>query len=292
MSGEVQSWMLGRVRETLAAASELTHDDVLTLRPLLQLKYSTGNSHSTGLYCLLPELLRLMRSNLTYAVTFTNYVLDAPRTEVSQSMKDELLSAVAQDLSAFSIDMRDQETVSNHGDVSGPQPQAKHSAAALGIFIKHFYNAGLYKPIESMLAHLRSEMAHAQSIDLHIIYVPLLQELIGLMLVYGIPITNVTYSAFFEVVLRQYLERFVGLRANQAAAAEQARWKQRGLAARAMLKSFDHSHFRDILGDRYDNVVLPAMMELPHNEFDSFTTTKSKASTMTDDNMTDPALAA
>ncbi|KAF1354263.1 hypothetical protein EJ07DRAFT_158659 [Lizonia empirigonia] len=285
--GEVHKWMLGHVRERLASASELYYEDIVMLRPLLQLEYSTagsGNPDSTGFYCLLPELLRLMKSNLTCAVTFTNYVLDASDNEVSKAMKEELLRAVAQVLGAVSIDMRGQDTISRHGGLSEPHPQAKLSPAAFGTFIKYFYSIGLYKPIEAMLAHFRTEMVHAHSVDLHTIYVPILQELISLMLIFGIPMTNATYSAFFEVVLQEYFARFVGPKADQTTAMEQTSWNQRAIAARSMLESFDHSHFRDILGQRYDSSVLPA-----HNRIDSVIT---KTSVTTDDNKIDPDLTA
>lgn len=274
VSGEVQNWMLGRVRERLSGASDLYHDDVLILRPLLQLEYSAGpgSSNTTGLCYLLPELLRLMKSNLTYTVTFTSHVLEFSNNEVPQSIKEDLLRAVAQVLDAVSLDMRDQRNIecqlaafggTKRGEFSGPRPLEKYSAAALGIFTKRFYSVGLYKPVESMLQRFQLEMVHAHSLDLHTIYVPFLQELIGLMLVYGIPMTNVVYSAFFETVLQQYFERFVGLQANQKTSVEQKSWRDRGIAARVALERFDHSYFRDILGDRYDSGVLSAMMNLP-----------------------------
>lgn len=302
--------MLGHVLERLSSASELHHEDIVMLRPLLQLEYSTagsGNPDSSGFYCLLPELLRLMKSNLTCAVTFTNYVLDASDNEVSKAIKEELLRAVAQVLGAVSIDMRDQDTISrqlaafneiNHGDLSEPHPQAKLSPAAFGTFIKYFYSVGLYKPIEAMLAHFRTEMIHAHSVDLHTIYVPILQELISLMLIFGIPMTNATYSAFFEVVLQEYFARFVGPKADQMTAMEQTSWNQRATAARSMLESFDHSHFRDILGQRYDSSVLPVMMELPRNAAslqilqanDRVDSVLTKTSVTTDDDKIDPDL--
>ncbi|KAF2623232.1 hypothetical protein BU25DRAFT_180156 [Macroventuria anomochaeta] len=284
--GKVQKWMLDRVRESLAAASELYHDDVLILRSLLGLKYS---ANTTGFQFLLPELSRLMRSNLTYAVTFTNYVFDAPTSEVPRTTKDDLLRAVAQDLGAVSIDMRDHENIERQlaaferkkdEDIPGPRPLAKLSAAALGLFTKHFYGLGMYKPIESMIAHLRSEMDHALEQDLHTTYVPFLQELIGLMLMYGIPLANATYSSFFESVLQHYFMRFIGQEPEQKNSAKQKSWTRRAIAAHGTLESFDHSYFCDILGERYAIDVLPALVKLrgstaasqAHSRFDSLTT--------------------
>ncbi|KAF9693182.1 hypothetical protein EKO04_008602 [Ascochyta lentis] len=274
-TGEVQKWILDRVCERLADTSELNLDDIQALRPLLKLEYHTGglgSPSSTGFSCLLPELLRLMKSNITYAVTFSNYVLDAPDDEVPQAIKQELLCSVTHILGAVSVDTRDQETIkrqqaafedAENGSLLDPQSQAKLTAAAFGIFTKRLYSTGFFEPIESMLANLRTQMVHARSIELHIIYVPFLQKLIGLMLVYGIPLQTATYSAFFEVVLQQYLERFVGQEVDRRSKAEQEDWNQRAFAARVMLESFDHSYFREILGERYDRCVLPALSRLP-----------------------------
>lgn len=304
--------MLDRVRERLATASDLYHDDVLILRPLLELEYP---NNSTGLHTLLPELLRLMRSNLTYVVIFTNHVLDAPPNEVSRTLKDDLLRAVAQDLGEVSIDMREYGAIERQlalfeekkqDEPHQIRPLAKLSAPALGLFTKHFYNLGLYKPIEILLTHLQIEIAHGHSIEIHTLYVPYLQELIGLMLMYGVPMTNVTYRSFFESVLRSYFELFVGQEPAQKHREEHEIWTKRAHATRCSLESFDHSYFRDILGDRYDNDVLPALMRLPgpapgshaHSRFDSIitlSTTGNKASralNTTEDHKIDPALTA
>ncbi|KZM18631.1 uncharacterized protein EKO05_0000679 [Ascochyta rabiei] len=317
-NGEVQTWMLDRICERLADASELNGNDILALRPLLKLEYCKSGLNdciSTGFSCLLPQLLRLMQSNLTCAVNFSNHVLDAPDNEVPREMKEELLCSVAQILGAVSIEKRDSGTIKRQlatledaecGSVPEPQPQAKLTATAFGIFTKRLCSLGLFKPIESMLARLRSEMSHVHIVDLHTIYVPFLQELIGLMLVYGIPLKDVTYSSFFEAVLQQYLERFVGQVANGANDVERENWNQRAFAARAMLESFDHSYFRDILGDRYDRGLLPALLRLfeiapsttrsqPHNLCTTTSSTQSgefKETVKTAKDKIDPALTA
>lgn len=268
-SGEVRTWMLEQVRERLAAASELHHDDVITLRPLLKLEYT---SDVTGLQCLYPELSRHMRSNLSYAVAFTNCVLESSASEVPQTIKDGLLRDVAQDMSTVSIDMREHEAVSGQlaafehrkdaADGVESQPLAKLSSAALGLFTKHLYGSGLFGPVETMLTHLRSEMNHALILDLHRIYIPFLQDLIGLMLVYGIPMKEAVYSGFFEGVLHNYLQRFVGQETKDVESLEHRSWTLRADSARGLLESFDHAYFEAILGDRYKVVVLPVLNRL------------------------------
>ena len=304
--------MLDQVYERLAAAPDLYQDDIPILRSLLKLKYSTD---TTGFQFLFPQLSRLMRSNLTCAVTFTNSVFDASTNEVPRTIKDDLLRGIAQILGVVSIDMRDNETIERQvaslgekkfGDPSELRPLAKLSSAALGIFTKHFYGTGLYDSIESMLAHLRSEMDHALVMDLHTIYVPFLQELIGLMLIYGIPLTNVTYSGFVESVLQSYCKRFIGQEPKESNSLEYESWKQRADAALGTLESFDHSYFRDILGTRYDEDVLPALMKVQgstsvtqtHSGFDSLKTAAGtgaktpRAPVTTDDDKIDPTLTA
>lgn len=259
--------MLEQVRDRLAAASEMYHDDVILLRPLLRLEYE---SHVTGLQCLYPELSRLMRSNLTFAVAFTNCVLEAPTTEISRAIKDDLLRHVAQDMSTVSIDMRDDEvidrqlaTLDQGANVaeSVKRPLVKLSSTGIGLFIKHLYGQGLFTSVESMLVQLVSEMDRALIVDLHKIYVPFLQELIGLMLVYGVPRTQVTYGSFFESVLHNYLHRFVG-RKEDVKSVERQSWETRAKAALDSLESFDHSYFRDILGEKYDIVILPDLQKI------------------------------
>lgn len=282
----MQKWMLDRVRERLVAASDLYHDDILILRSLLKLEYSAD---TTGYQYLQSELSRLMTSNLTYAVAFTKSVCDASLNEVPRSFKDEVLRDVARGLGDVCIDMREYETIegqlaiherNKNGDSPKPCPLKKLSADQLGEFTKHFYSSGHYKPVESMLANLRSAMHHALIMDLHTLYVPFLQELISLMLIYGIPMTNAIYSGFFENVLLNYLQRFVGQEPAQHSA-EHNTWTPRAAAARGRLEAFDHSYFQDILGDRYGTAILPALMKLQsstavslqaHSRFDSLTT--------------------
>lgn len=302
--------MLGRVRERLAVASDLYQDDILILRSLLKLEYS---ANTTSYDCLQPELSRLLKSDLTNIVTFMKSVSDAPENEVPRNIKDVVLRNVAQDLSEVCIDMRKDETIERQlaafekkrdESFAEPCPLEKISAAELGLFTKQFYGSGLYKPIESMLARLRSEIDHAPVMDLHTIYVPFLQELIGLMLMYGIPLTNATYSSFFESVLQNYFQRFVGQEPEQDKPAEHNLWASRALAARGTLESFDHSYFRDILGGRYPIVVLPALVKLQssksvsqaHGRFDSLTTAvasgarNSATPVITNEDSIDPAL--
>lgn len=278
--------MLDQVRERLVAASDLYQDDILILRSLLKLEYS---GDTTGYQLLQTELSRLMRSNLTYAVTFTKAVCDASINEVPQCIRDQVIRDVAQGLGNIRIDMRSCDIVesqpaifekSKNGNFAERCPVAKHSAVELGEFTKLLYGSGLYKPVESMLADLRSEMDHALPMDLHVVYIPFLQELIGLMLMYGIPLTSVVYSAFFESVLQNYLQRFVGQKPKQGNSAEHNSWTPRAAAACHRLESFDHSYFRDILGDRYTIAILPALLKLQdfnpipqvHSRFDSPTT--------------------
>lgn len=267
--GKIPECIFNQIHEKLADAADLYPDDLLTLRPLLK---QENPPSSTFFHFLLPELMRLMRSNIAYAVAFTNYMLAAPISEVPQTTRDNLLHAVARELGAVSIDLREQETVQRqyvalerqqHVDTSELRALVEVSGAALGLFTKHFYNSGLFKQIESMLANLRSEMVHVHSIDLHTTYLPFLQELIGLMLMYGIPLTNTTYSSFFTSVLQEYFDRFIGLEPKQSNSTEHQVWTQRALTARATLMSFDHTYFREILGDRYDRDVLPALNQLP-----------------------------
>ncbi|KAF3044959.1 hypothetical protein E8E11_005065 [Didymella keratinophila] len=314
-SYEVQKWMLDRVRERLAAASDLYHDDILILRSLLKLEYSAD---TTGYQYLQPELSRLMISNLTYAAAFTKSVWDASLNEVPRTFKDEVLRDVARVLGDVCIDMRKYETIegqlaiparNNNGDLPKPCPLNKLSAAQLGEFTKQLYGSGHYKPVEFMLANLRSAMDHALIMDLHTLYVPFLQELIGLMLMYGIPLTNAIYSAFFESVLLNYLQRFVGQEPAQRDSVEHSSWTTRATAARGRLEAFDHSYFQDILGDRYGAAVLPALMKLQgstavseqaHSRFDSLTTSATagagpgsmKSLLTTNDDKIDPTLAA
>ncbi|KAF3048356.1 hypothetical protein E8E12_011722 [Didymella heteroderae] len=256
-SGGMQKWMLDRVHEQLAAASDLYHDDILILRSLLKLEYSAD---TTGYQHLRSELSRLMISNLTYAAAFTKSVSDASLNEVPRRFKDEVLRDVARDLGDICIDMRNYETIEGQvavhlrnkdGESPKPCPLEKLSAAQLGDFTKQFYGSGLYKPVESMLANLRSAMDQALTMDLHTLYVPFLQELIGLMLMYGIPLTNAIYSAFFESVLLNYLQRFVGQEPAQRSSAEHDLWAPRAAAARGRLEAFDHSYFREILGEHF-----------------------------------------
>jgi hypothetical protein len=291
-SGEVQKWMLDQVREKLATASDLYHDDILILRSLLKLEYSAD---TTGYQYLQSELSRLMISNLTYAAAFTKSVCDASLNEVPRRFKDEVLRDVAHGLGDVCIDMRKYETIegqlaiherNKNGDLPAPCPLDKLSAAQLGEFTKQFYGSGYYKPVEFMLAKLRSAMDHALIMDLHTLYVPFLQELIGLMLMYGIPLTNTIYSAFFESVLLNYLQRFVGQEPIQRNSAEHSSWMPRAAAARGRLEAFDHSYFQDMLGDRYGAAILPALMKLQdptaisqqaHSHFDSLTTSATAA---------------
>ncbi|KAJ4984197.1 hypothetical protein SVAN01_10305 [Stagonosporopsis vannaccii] len=267
-SGEVQKWMLEQVRKRLAAASQLPHDDLIILRPLLKLEYT---SNVTGVQFLYPELSRHMKSNLACAVAFTNGVLESSVDEVPQAIKDDLLRGVAQDMSTVSIDMRDHEAINRQlaafeyretaADAAESPPLAKLSSPALGLFMKHLYGLRLFQPVESMLTQLRSEMNHALIMDLHLVYVPFLQELIALMLIYGIPMKDAAYSDFFESVLQNYLQRFVG-QEKEYENLEHRSWRVRADAACGALESFDHSYFREILGDRYDSVVLPVLRTL------------------------------
>lgn len=276
--------MLNGVRERLAAASDLYHDDILILRSLLKLEYS---ANTTGYRYLQAELSRLMIHNLTYAAVFTKSVCDAPLDEVPRRLKDEVLRNVAGGLGDVCIDMRQYETIEDqlaihernkNGDSPQPCPLKKLTAASLGEFTKHFYGSGHYKAVESLLANLRSAMDHALVMDLHIIYIPFLQELIGLMLMYGIPLTNAIHSAFFESVLLNYLQRFVGQEPAQRNSTEYSSWVPRAATARGRLEAFEHSYLHDILGDRYGATILPALMKLQgstavprqaHSRFDS-----------------------
>ncbi|OSS52689.1 hypothetical protein B5807_02713 [Epicoccum nigrum] len=262
-------WVLEQVRGILEAASDLYQGDLLILRSLLKLEFSPD---MTGFQYLSSEIVRLIRSNLTYAVAFINCVVDAPNNEVSRATKDDVLRDIAQHLGEVSIDMRTHETVeqqlaalNDKMDKEGTQcrPMAKLSPAAFGRFTKHFYGIGLFHPIELMLACLQLEMKRALVLDLHSLYIPFLQELVGLMLMYGIPMTNETYSAFFESVLCNYLDRFVGIESEEKSNAEHDTWAQRANAARIMLETFDHSYFQDILGLRYESNILPAFNKLP-----------------------------
>jgi len=256
-----------------------------------------------------------MISNLTYAAAFTKSVSDASLNEVPQKFKDEVLRNVAHGLSDVCIDMRKYETIEGqlaiherkkNGDSPEPRPLDKLSAAQLGEFTKQFYGSGHYEPVELMLANLRSAMDHALIMDLHTLYVPFLQELIGLMLMYGIPLTNAIYSAFFESVLLNYLQRFVGHEPAQSNNTEHNSWTPRAAAARGRLETFDHSYFQDILGDRYGAAILPALMELQgstevsqqgHSRFNSLTTSatagagagSTKGQLTTIDDKIDPA---
>jgi hypothetical protein len=307
--------MLDRVRERLAAASDFYHDDILILRSLLKLEYSAD---TTGYQYLQSELSRLMISNLTYAAAFTKSVCDASLNEVPRRFKDEVLRDVARGLGDVCIDMRRYETIegqlaihkrNKNGDSPRPCPLDKLSAAQLGEFTKQFYASGHYKPVEAMLANLRSAIDQALIMDLHTLYVPFLQELIGLMLMYGIPLDNAIYSAFFESVLLNYLQRFVGQEPAQENTAEHCSWTPRAAAARGRLEAFDHSYFQDILGDRYGAVILPALMKLQgstavppqaHRRFEPLTITataeagagSTKGLLMINEDKTDPVLTA
>jgi hypothetical protein len=274
ISGNVNNWVLDRIHKQLATASELHHDDILVLRPLLSLNYPTvdsKNPHSTFFDHILPDLLRLMKSNFSCCITFTNYVLDAPNDDVPPSIKEDLLHAVANILGQASLDVRDQKDIEHHmveyeetkhENTPRPQPLAKLSASALSVFVRHIFSSSLYEPAENSLDHFSIELGRTRGIDLHLTYIPFLQDLIGLMLIYGIPWTNAAYVGYFESSLQQYFERFVGQKPIQQNSTEYEAWEQRACAARSLLESFDHSYFREILGHRYDVVVLPAMMEL------------------------------
>ena len=243
----------------------------------------------TGFQYLSAEIGRLVKSNLTYAVAFINCVVDAPIKEVPRATKDDVLRDIAQHLGEVSIDMRTHEAVERQlaalddktdRDGTECRPLAKLSPAAFGRFTKHFYGIGLFHPIELMLACLQLEMKHALVLDLHSLYIPFLQELVGLMLMYGIPMTNDTYSAFFECVLRNYLDRFVGVESEENSSADHEAWAKRANAARIMLETFDHSYFQDILGARYESNILPAFNKLPmvslsRGQFDSIETPSS-----------------
>lgn len=259
-----------------------------------------------------------MVSNLTYAASFTSSVCDASLNEVPQEIKDELLRDVASGLGNICIDMRKYETIKGqsaikerdkNGASSEPCPLDKLSAAQLGDFTKRFYGLGHYKSVETMLANLRSAMDHAPVIDLHTLYIPFLQELIGLMLMYGIPMGNAIYSAFFESVLVNYLQRFVGQEPVQGNSAEHISWISRAAAARGRLETFDHSYFQDILGKKYTVVVSPALLKLrgstevsqqAHSRFDLLVTSataeagsgSTRGLLMTDDDSIDPKPAA
>jgi len=279
--------MLEQVRERLATAAELSHEDLVTLHPLLKLE---NTSNVTGLQFVYPELSRHMKSNLTYAVAFTNSVLAKPANEIPQAIKEDLLRRVAQDMSTVSVDMRDHEAINSQlatleqkrtaaTDATEPQPLAKLSSPELGLFTKQLYGLGLFKPVESMLTRLRSEMNHVLILDLHRIYIPFLQELIGLMLMYGIPMRDVAYSNFFEGVLQNYFQRFVDQDVKDESIGHRS-WRLRADAARTALESFDHTYFRNILGDRYKIVVLPGLTRLQshsrgHGSSDGVTTSQS-----------------
>lgn len=282
--------MLDQVRKRLVAASHLYPDDILILQSLLKLEYSAD---TTGYQYLQSEISRLMRSNLTYAVVFTKSVCDAPVHQVPRNLKDEVLRDVARDLGVVCIDMRDHDNTDGQlgihrenkdKDPLEPNPLEKLSAVQLGYFTKQLYGSGLYKPVESMLANLRLAMNHALIMDLHTLYIPFLQELIGLMLMYGIPLTNVVYSAFFENVLLNYLQRFVGEEPTRKDSNEHSLWTKRAAAACGRLETFDHSYFREIVGERYGVAILPALIKLQgsalvsqqaHCRFDSFVTSVS-----------------
>lgn len=262
-------WVLEQVHGILRTASDLYQGDFLVLRPLLKLEFSPD---VTGFQYLSAEITRLVKSNLTYAVAFINCVVDAPSDEVPRATKDDVLRDIAQHLGEVSIDMRTHEAVEQElaalddktdKDGTKCRPVAKLSPAAFGRFTKHFYGIGLFHPIELMLACLQLEMKHALVLDLHSLYIPFLQELVGLMLMYGVPMTNHTYSAFFECVLCNYLDRFVGVESGEKSSAEHDTWTQRANAARIMLETFDHSYFQDILGARYESNILPAFNKLP-----------------------------
>ncbi|KAJ8119051.1 hypothetical protein OPT61_g90 [Boeremia exigua] len=266
--GEVQDWMLDQVRERLASASDLHHEDVFTLPSLLPLECG---QNKTGFQCIYPELSRLMKSNLTYAVAFTNQVLEASIEEVPRIMKDDLLRNIAQDMSTVCIDMRDSEAVDRQLETLGQKrdetltesrPLAKHSPAALGLFTKNLYGLGLFHQVESMLSRLRSEMDHALILDLQTIFVPFLQELIGLMLVFGVPMTNRAYGLFFESVLQNYFERFVGQESKGSHGIENRSWNLRAQTALSTMEKFDHYYFQEIMGDQYAVVVMPVLAKL------------------------------
>ncbi|KAJ4321621.1 hypothetical protein N0V94_002820 [Neodidymelliopsis sp. IMI 364377] len=273
-SGTANNLMLDRMHKQIVAASELHCDDILVLRPLLSLDYAAVDSkkpHSTFFDHILPDLLRLMRSNFSCCITLTNHVLDAHNDEVPPPMKEDLLCAVANILSHASLDVRDQKDIENqtidyeetkYEEIPKPQPLAKLSASALSVFVGHIFSSNLYEPAENSLDHFSIELRRTHGIDLHLTYIPFLQDLIGLMLIYGIPWTNAAYVGYFESSLQQYFERFVGQKPTQQNNTEYEAWEQRACAARSLLESFDHSYFREILGQRYDVVVLPAMMEL------------------------------
>ncbi|KAH6629381.1 hypothetical protein C7974DRAFT_185455 [Boeremia exigua] len=275
-SGKMKDWMLEQLRERLAARSELYYDELLILRPLLNVEYGPNTK---GLHCLYPELSRLMRSNLTYAVVCTDFFLEAPGDEIPQAMKDTWLRDVAQDMSTVLIDMGENDTLdcrraNFEQKDAGHQPLAKLSPAALGLFTKRFYGLGLHQQTESMLLQLRLQMDHALAMDLHRIYVPYLQDLISLMLMYGIPMTNTTYGLFFERVLHNYFKRFLGQDIRDQGSIEHRSWTLRANEVRIRMESFDHTYFREILGHRYDIVILPVVMKLPpgpqaHGQLDS-----------------------
>ena len=283
---DTPKWVLEQVRGILRAASDLYQGDFLILRSLLKLESSPD---MTGFQYLSAEIARLIKSNLTYAVTFINCVVDAPNNEVPRATKDDVLRDIGQHLGEVSIDMRTHEAIEQQlaalddkkkKDGTECRPVAKLSPAAFGRFTKHFYGIGLFHPIELMLACLQLEMKHALVLDLHSLYIPFLQELVGLMLMYGIPMTNDTYSAFFECVLRNYLDRFVGAESEEKSSAAHDTWTQRANAARIMLETFDHSYFQDILGARYESNILPAFNKLPlispnRGQFDSLETSSS-----------------
>ncbi|KAF2996850.1 hypothetical protein E8E13_003912 [Curvularia kusanoi] len=272
--------MLEQVREILNAASDLYQGDLLLLISLFKLEFSP---ETTGFHYLSAAIARLIKPNLTYMVAFINCVVDAPVQEVSQTTKDDVLRDVGLYLGEVSIDMRTHEAVERQlaaidemQDKDGfvARPMAKLSPGAFGLFTKRFYGIGQFLPVESMLACLQLEMKHALVMDLHSIYVPFLQHLVGLMLMYGIPMQNDTYSAFFDCVLCNYLERFVGIDSEDENSAEHNAWSHRANAARIMLGSFEHSYFEDILGARYESTIKPAYMKLPsatvgHGRFDS-----------------------
>ncbi len=267
--------MLDRIHAKLASTSELFHDDVAALRPLLGLSYGVSGiagAERTALQRLLPEFMRILKLNLSYTIAFTNYMLDTAASEVPQTTREDLVRAVAQILGTISIDMRNQDTINGqviayertkHTTMPERQPIQKPSAAAFGIFIKHFYGQGLYTSVGLMISNLHSEVGRALGTTLHTIWLPFLQELISLMLIYGIPFTDAIYSQFFECVLQEYFKNFVGQEPTLQNSAEHKSWQQRADAACYSLDSFDHSYFQEILGKKYESVVLSGMTKLP-----------------------------
>ncbi|KAF2994673.1 hypothetical protein E8E13_001490 [Curvularia kusanoi] len=255
----IQREMLDGVGCRLDAASALSRQDISCIWTLLQAPYL---EYHTSFDILSDSLLRLLGSNLSILLNFTNLILELHNNnERSAAIQDDLLNSVAEILVKVPIntgDVCDQR----HEPTDESESDLHVSWEALSQFTKHHYILGRFDAIHGMLDNLRTQMSYAHGSDLHAVYVPFLHRLISLMLMWGVPFAEETYSLFFKSVLQAYFGHFIGPVPSDISEVGIGEWTQRAEIAWTTLSAFEDSYLPEILGSWYDRDVAPRMTVL------------------------------